>query len=458
MADILPFIGTRYNSQLIGNLNKVLAPPYDVISPDMQDELHARHANNVVRLILGKDEQGDDTFTNKYTRAANTLRTWRSDGMLIEDNKPSIYLYEQEFKLPTGEIKRRAGFFALVKLEDYSSGGIKAHEHTFEGPKADRLKLMHSTNSNLSPILVIYHDKEQMLQRQLDENMREKPWEEFKDDDGVIHKLWVSQKKEFIMSLRDWMKSQKLFIADGHHRYESALNYRNERREETGKCDRKQPFDYMMMFCTSAEQDGLVIMPTHRVLTRQFMTQVSLAEAVGELKESFDFSEGKINISRAGEKEGRAIQEKVEKMGRKRPSFAMLLGSGNIMCMSLKKGVNPAELIDDDELASQTKQLDVSILHHYIINQVFVGNPEFELDDDECYYVRDIKRIFDLLRGKKASLAFIMNATPMEQVLKVVSAGIKMPHKSTCFYPKLISGLVIRIIDLDTDKPKALKH
>lgn len=452
MAEILPFIGTRYNSQLIGNLGAVVAPPYDVIPPEFQDELYRRHANNVVRLILPKEEVSDGSFSDKYTRAANTLKTWRRDGILIEDEKPSIYLYEQEFKLPTGEVRRRRGFFALVKLEDYESGTIKAHEQTFAGPKADRLKLIRATHANLSPIFVIFNDVKRAVLGSIEERMKDhRAWEEVVDDDGVIHRLWVVQKKEFVMKLRDTMKDMRLFIADGHHRYETALNFRNEMRDATGRRDGKQPFDYMMMYCTCAEQDGLVILPTHRVLTRQLMADVNLEDALEELAENFDHEDGKADL--ANPDDAKRVLEKVEKLGTKAPSFGMVFPSGKVRYLTLKRGTKPVELIDDDDLPDAVKELDVTILHHYIMNQVMIGNPEFEVDDDDCLYVRDVKRAFDLLKSKKGALAIIMNATPMEQVMKIVSEGIKMPHKSTYFHPKIISGLVIRNMDCENKKP-----
>lgn len=452
MAEILPFIGTRYNSQLIGNISKVLAPPYDIISPELQDELYQRHEFNIIRLELGKEKPGDDGFSNKYSRAANTFRTWRSDGILIEEEQPSIYLYEQEFKLANGEVKKRRGFYGLVKLEDYRSGEIKAHEQTFAGPKADRLKLMHATHANLSPIFVIYKDPKREVFDLISEKMKERPWEEAVDDDGVIHRLWVVHKKDFIMKLHDMIRERKLFIADGHHRYETALTFRDQMREETGKCDGKQPFDYMMMYLTDAEQDGLVILPTHRVLTKRLMNEVDFKEALEEISENFDIHTDKVDLEKPGP-ESKRLLAKVQHMGAGGSvAFAMVQCSGKVHYLKLKGDVAPADLIDDDDLPELVKGLDISVLHHYIINQVFVGNPEFELDDDECLYVRDVKRVLELLAAKKGAAAFLLNPTPLEQVVRIVSAGIKMPHKSTYFFPKIITGLVVRNLDCELMK------
>jgi uncharacterized protein (DUF1015 family) len=372
----------------------------------------------------------------------------------MESEKPAIYCYEQEFKMPSGETKRRRGFFALVKLEDYASGRIRAHEQTFAGPKADRLKLLRATHANLSAIFVIFNDPKNEVMSMVSERMTDKPWEEVTDDDGVIHRLWVVQKRDFLVRLREVMQSRQLFIADGHHRYETAINFRNEMREATGRRDGNQPFDYMMMYLTNAEQDGLVILPTHRVLSRSFMSDINMKEVIAELKENFDLKDDKVDLAKP-DTDGRKVIETVEKLGKKSMAFGMVSADGKVKYLTLKKGVSPVDLVDDDELQEPVKRLDVTVLHHYILNHVFVGNPEFELEEDECFYVRDVKRVFDLLKSRKAGLAFIMNATPMDQVTEIVKAGIKMPHKSTYFHPKIISGLVIRNMDCEMKKPAA---
>lgn len=451
MAEILPFRGTRYNPQLIGDLSQVIAPPYDVINKEMQESLYARHPNNVVRLILTKDE-GDDNFRDKYTRAANYLQTWRREGILIDDHQPSIYLYEQEFQLPGGQKKKRRGFFALVKLVDYSEGGIRAHEHTFAGPKADRFKLLQATQANLSPIFLIYNDPTQEVTALVNEKMAEtKPWATVRDEDGVVHRLWVVGKRDFITKLREGMAPKSLFIADGHHRYETSLAYRDMMREETGLRSGNQPFDYVMVYLTPAEQDGLVILPTHRALARSLMAEIDLKEAMAELHQTFCVTSEKVDLAKP-QKEAQKIAEKLAELGKQRTAFAMLEATGKLHYLRLKSGVSPDDLIDDEELPSLVKRLDVSILHHYIINRVFIGNPEFELEEDECFYVRDISALFEMLRTKKAGLAFVLNPTPMEQVLEIVAAGIKMPHKSTYFHPKLADGLVMRDMSLETPK------
>jgi uncharacterized protein (DUF1015 family) len=449
MAEILPFRGTRYNSQLVGDLSKIIAPPYDVISKELQEELYARHPYNVIRLTLTKDEK-DDNFSDKYLRAANYLKTWRGEGVLIDDHVPSLYLYDQSFTLPSGGTKTRKGFFALIKLSDYSEGGVKAHEHTFAGPKADRLKLMLATNANLSPIFLIFNDPSREVTDLVEHEMENaKTWQTVEDEDGVTHRLWVVGKRDFISKVREAMSSKVLFIADGHHRYETALAYRDRMREETGLRDGNQPFDYVMAYLTPAEQDGLVILPTHRALSKSLMADVDMKEALQELKEAFHITTEKIDLAQP-EKEAARIGEKVTELGKKNTSYAMVEANGKVHYLQLKKDADPNDLIDSDDIPALVKRLDVSILHQYIINRVFIGNPEFELAEDECFYVRDISRLLEMLRTKKALVGFVLNPTPMEQVLEIVAAGIKMPHKSTYFHPKLADGLVFRDMNIET--------
>ncbi|MGB9691638.1 MAG: DUF1015 domain-containing protein [Candidatus Sumerlaeaceae bacterium] len=451
MADILPFRGTRYNNQLIPDLSLVISPPYDVISKEMQDALYQRHPNNVVRLILTKDED-DDNFSDKYTRAANYLRTWRSEGILIEDHQPSLYLYEQQFKMADGRTKTRRGFFALVKLQDYQEGGIRAHEHTFAGPKTDRFKLLKATKANLSPIFLIYNDPEKSVSSLIEERMDStRPWASITDEDGVVHRLWVVSKKDFITAVRENMAPKELFIADGHHRYETALAYRDFMRSETGLKDGKQSFDYTMVYLSHAEQDGLVILPTHRALSRTLMADVNLKESLEELADHFNVTSEKVDLAK-GKSVAKNITDKVAKLGAKRTAFAMIEASGKVYYLQLKENVEPAELIDSDEIPDAVKRLDVSILHQFIINRVFIGNPDFELEEDDCFYVRDVSKLFEMLKSKKAVVGFVMNPTPMSQVLEIVAAGIKMPHKSTYFHPKLADGLVMRDMSLETTK------
>ncbi|MFH0794139.1 MAG: DUF1015 domain-containing protein [bacterium] len=442
MAVVRPFVGTRYNPQIVTDLKAVVAPPYDVISPTMQDELYAASPHNVVRLILGKEKMNDDEYNNKYLRAASCLQSWRTDTVLIDEKKKSFYFYEQEFRIPGGEKKRRMGFFAAVRIEDYKSGKIRAHEQTFAGPKADRLKLLRSTQCNLSPIFCLYSDPEKKAEAIAKKAMAKKPITDITDKDGVRHRMWIANDKPSIKGIAEAMCNRELYIADGHHRYETAVNYKLERCIASGTKDGKQPYDYVMMFLCNAEQEGLTILPTHRILSKDLDDCVDHDEVLEDFQEHFNVTPQKISMSNL-DKSADTLLKAVSKAGKKGVSFGMVLPDGRAFVIQMKPKVDLAELIDE-EIHPAVRGLDVTILHHYVISKVWMGNPEIELDDDDILYSKDIAEALDVLKRRKACAVFLMNPTRMEQLREVAGAGQRMPHKSTYFYPKLLSGLVFR--------------
>ena len=448
MAEVLPFVGTRYNSRLIENLSLVLAPPYDVIPPEDQRLYYYRHPNNVIRLILGHDKVTDDEYNNKYIRAANCLQTWKRDGILVEDNKKCLYVCEQEFNQPGLGKRRRRGLFALVKLEDYKSGKIRGHEHTFARPKADRLQLLRAARCNLSPVFALCSDPEKKMESVLDESMKAKVWETFVDEEQVTYRLWVVHSKKIINQIHQLMADKELFIADGHHRYEAALAYRDEMREATGKRDGRQPYDYLMVFLSNFYDDGMVVLPTHRVLSREFGAGVDLDEVMEDLSQYFNLKDISIDLANPDQAE-RTIYKEVAKAAKDRTAFGMILPSGRAVICALKKTAKLCKMIEE-EMSQDVKSLDVTVLHNYVIAQVWIGNPEIELDDEDIFYMRDIKDVVKLLQTRKGSVGFVLNPIPIEQLRKIASKGEIMPHKSTFFYPKIITGLVMR--DLESKK------
>lgn len=449
MALILPFKGTRFNSRLIENLSPVLSPPYDVISPEYREELAQRHPNNVVRLILSKESAEDDEYNNKYLRAGCIFQGWKRDGVLVEEDHKAVYLYEQEFKLPNGQTCRRKGFFSLVKLEEYTSGKVRAHEKTIAETKNDRLNLLQATKVNFSSIFMLYSDPEGKANAVLEAVRKRRVWEEVTGDDGTIHRLWVIKRSEPIKALMDILKKQDLYIADGHHRYETALAYRDEKRKTTGRTDGKQPFDYVMAFLCAFEEEGLVILPTHRVINTEMETDLTPAELMETLEESFDLKSFKVSLANPQKAEEKILAElKKVKKDEDECGMIMVLPNGEGYTMKLKKNANIDDLIDDD-IDPLIKGLDLSILHNYIINQVWVGNPDIELEKDDVFYVRDIQKAVQLLKEKKGSAAFFMEPLSKERVQKIMSTGHLLPPKSTFFYPKIITGLVMR--DLQTN-------
>ena len=242
MADVQPFVATRYNTNLNEKLADVVTPPYDVIDKDMQQGFYDKNENNFVRIDFGKQLPGDDEYENRYTRAETLWASWRKQGILCEEPKKSFYVYEQEFALPGGRVVRRKGFFAAVKIQDFSEGGIRAHEHTFDGPKADRFRLMRSTHSNLRPIVCLFDDASKKVDALLNEGIEGKKPVQC-ELDGVISRVWVINKPSIVQAITEAMAAQTLYIADGHHRYETSLTYRDEMRKALGKKNGRQPYD-----------------------------------------------------------------------------------------------------------------------------------------------------------------------------------------------------------------------
>ncbi len=441
MTVVRPFVGTRYNAKHVGDLREVYAPPYDVISPAMQEALHSRHPNNCVRLILGRHESDDDAQSNRHTRAAATFARWREEGVMVDDAAPSFYIYTQTFDLPGRGRVTRTGFFGAVELVELGPGGIMAHEHTFEGPKADRFALMQATNANLSAVFSLYTDEAGTTTRLFAERMAaEPPWDTATTDDGVDHALWVVNDAAFISAVREVLADQPIYIADGHHRCETALRYAAFCRGEKSADAAPTPTDHVLMYLVNTEDTGLEILPTHRVLHRDLATDVE--EFKNDIGEFFDVTSAGIDWSQ-GKKAAEKIQRALAKAGEKRTAFAVLLPGGETMLLTLRDGADLDAMIEEP-MPTESKSLDVTILHSHLINRRWVGNPEYELDEEECRYVRDIAEAMDLLAAGKHCVAFLMNAPTMAQMRAVSTLGERMPHKSTYFYPKVGAGVVAR--------------
>lgn len=456
MAEVYPFIGTRYNSQLIGNLGKVICPPGDAISADLQAELYDRHENNVVRLVCarGDGDDDDEAVADRYTRAANALGTWRSDGVFIEDEKPSFYLYEQVFTGPDGNEHRRVSFVAKVKLEEATPIDPDAVDG-LSGGRADQLNLIRSTKANISGVTSLFNDPQNEVINLLQGRMQEKPWEETKDDAGVTHRLWVVQKRDLLLKIVEAMKTRQLYIAEGHARYIAAQVYRDEMRVESGKADGKQPFDYLMMVLIPAQQEGLEFTATHRALTKTVMADVDLKDALEELEDHFEILKEKANPD-GGTDEARRIQDRLQELGHGKTAIAMVHASGSAFYLVMKDDVLASDLYDDCTLPECIGSLDACVLHNFIINQVFIGNPEYELEDDECLYLPSAEKVLELLKNKKAVCGFILNAVTVPRMMDIARAGVYMPLEIGVLLPRPVTGLVLR--NMQTDTPKIAKR
>ncbi|CAN5376603.1 DUF1015 domain-containing protein [soil metagenome] len=445
MADVLPFAGTRFNTKEHPlDLGKIMAPPYDVISQELQKKLYDRDPHNMVRLACGYEAAGDDEFNNRYTRAAEAYKDWKLRGILTDEQRKCFYVYEHEFSLPGSRKKyKRRGFFALVKLQDYRSGKIRAHEMTFETPKADRLRLLKACQVNLEPLFILYKDETKEVNKILHSSVEAKPNDEIHCQGGDAHRVWLMHKKEPILNINQAMKNKRLYIADGHHRYETALQYRDEMREMTGRRDGRQPYDFILMYLNNVDDEALFTTATHRVLARDLGDDVDIDEVIEDVEEFFDVKEFKVTLADE-EKAIEQVNKHLELKKGVKTQFVMVLPNGRGFELRLKKGVEPNDMIDADFMSDLVKQQDVTILHKFIIARGWIGNPEVELDDDDIMYTREVSEALDLVRRRKGCVAFLMNPIEKDQIMEIAENGELMPHNSTYFYPKIQSGFVLR--------------
>jgi uncharacterized protein (DUF1015 family) len=439
MAEIHPFKGIVYNPAKITDFSTVVAPPYDIISPSEQEGYYAKNPYNVIRFILGKESSADTDSDNRYTRAASFFKKWQEDQILIRDKEPSFYFYVQEFSAQ-GKSFVREGFFALVRLEEYDRGVIIPHERTLSGPKVDRLKLMRSCQANFSPVFLLYPDSGNEVTGQLRSGIIDSPLIEVRDEKGVLHKFWRVVNQEILSWVKARLAKEPLFIADGHHRYETALNYRNECRQKKSNCTGKEGFNYMMMYLTPLEGKGLVILPYHRVL--HSLSNFDFSTFEKKLKETFEVET--LTFYPESEHDARHIfLKRLEEKGRDSHAYGLFARGANAYhILTLKKNS-----VTSESKTSPVSCLDVTILESLIFNQILGITSERLREQKNIEYCHDSEEAFHLVREKGLQLAFLLNPTRIEEVKAVALKGETMPQKSTYFYPKLLSGLVINRLD-----------
>lgn len=444
MAILAPFRGIFYNQERIRDMSLVVTPPYDVISKEDQDRYHKRHPYNTVRLVLGKDHLGDNDKVNKYTRAADYLDSWRKDGILRTDSLPSIYHYQQRFEIKGKERKTRKGFITLVKLEDFDSGVVLPHEKTMKGPKADRLRLMESCNANLSPIFSLYSDPEKNIDRIIEKDRSTHPFIDFTDDEETRHQLWRIDDKDVIREVINWMEGLSLFIADGHHRYETALNYSLQMKEKSANFNGNEAYSYVMMYLSNMDDEGMVILPCHRLLCDVDDFDPSrFGERAADFFhiEEFGFNSGNELEVR------RELFARLEKNGERQHTFGMYVkGANHYTVLTLKS----EELVDSgvmDNIPPVLRRLDVNIFQTFVLKGIFGINDQNMESQKNVTFIEDADAAIELVEKDKYQLVFLMNPTKIKQVNDAACARVRMPQKSTFFYPKLSSGLVLNSIE-----------
>jgi len=396
MATVKGFRGIRYNPEKVENFGDVLAPPYDVINAQEQDDLYNKNPHNVIRLILAKGEE-----ETKYEEAATTFRSWIEEDILTNDEEPSIYPYYQEFE-DGGKKLTRKGFLAAVKIEDFETKKILPHERTFPKHKRDRFKLNTACRANMSPVFSVYSDPEIVIEKLLDEKLTGKPIFDVTNEDGVRNKLWKISDPEVIAAITNHLEDKSLLIADGHHRYETALEYRNIQREANGGSTEDKPYEYVMMFLSNAEDEGLIINPTHRAVKNLGMDLETFLSKLSE----------ELNIEKMPYKEG------VTNIGYK--EFTILTKDpDNVYRVSPKN--------------DNIEGLAVTILHTEVFGKII---------DEDFLFTKFLDEAVSLVQSGEYEIAFILPELRASDIFDVVLTGDRMPQKTTYFYPKILSGLV----------------
>jgi uncharacterized protein (DUF1015 family) len=442
MALVYPFRAYRYNPE-IAPFDRVLTQPYDKISPAQQENYYAADPRNLIAVEKGRTSPQDTPQNNVYTRAAAALEGWIAANAVRQDAAPAFYAYTQEFTVPGSSMQRtRRGFIGAGQLEDYANNVVFRHEHTLSGPKADRLELLRHTHTHTGQLFMIYSDPEKRVDLILGEvESAEKPVTELLDEYGVTHRLWMISDSARIAAIQKAMTGQKLVIADGHHRYETSLNFRNESRTKAGKVIPDAPYERSMMTFVNTHSEGLTILPTHRVVNNLrdfswsavrrylepwFATEVFSFANDAQRAEALEKFRTRLTEAKAQ----RAIGAYPVASGGQRASYLLTLRPKADLGQILP-GLSPFE-----------RQLDVVLLHQGILEPALGVTPHAVASESNLSYEREFTAAIDAV-DRGAQLAFLLNPVDVDVVMKVATSGEVMPQKSTDFYPKLLSGITM---------------
>jgi uncharacterized protein (DUF1015 family) len=429
MADVRAFRAYRYNLAQVGSLSDVLAPPYDVIDPAFQAALHTRSPYNVVRVDLSQDAPGDTETENKYTRAGRVLRDWLRDDILRQDTARGIYVYHQDFEVE-GVRHTRKGFLARVRLEPFGKGKIYAHEETLAGPKADRLKLMHATHMNLSPIFGMFPDSSGEVQAKLDAVVGQALPLQATDHLGVVSKLWPVTDQAVVSAVTGALGPKPIFIADGHHRYETSLRYLEDRRQQGEVRDDEAAANFTLMMLVSMNDPGLAILPTHRLVSG--IPRPTSEQLTALLSPDFE-----IATVGQGEAGARAAWEAIQLDGSQ-----ALLGFGTVvddtwLTARIRSPERMAELAPRHSPA--WRELAVAVLHDLVLDHLVAEGLSAQ---PQCRFVHLLREVIESVGRKDCDVAVLVPPAEMRHVEQIAGNLERMPPKSTYFYPKLLTGLV----------------
>jgi uncharacterized protein (DUF1015 family) len=438
MAEIIPFRALHYDSARGGQLSQLVTQPYDKISPEMQDQYYSRSPYNLVRVIRSSDALERTSGEDAYARASRHFQQWIAEGILKVEREPALFPYFQEYNVP-GEVglrRIRKGFIALLRLENYDRRVVHRHEETLSGPKADRLALLRSTRAHFGQIFLLYSDPAGAIESTLEAAASGKPWEQVEDEYGAVHSVWQASDPEVINQVVEGMRDKKLVIADGHHRYETALAFRNECRAQNRQDERAE---YVMATFVRMEQPGLTVLATHRVI--HGLPHFDWGQLATAARAAFDWTEAA--LPGGAVEAARAALQQIAPVGR--PTFGAGAGPGRFAVLRLRKDFDLAEALPG--LEPRLRDLDVVILHRLVLEKVLGIDPQAVREERNLHYVREADAALAAVNQGEAQLCFLLNPTPVKAVWDAALDGLVMPQKSTDFYPKLLSGLTIYWLD-----------
>lgn len=439
MAEVRPFRAIRYNQEAIGDLSLVVAPIYDVIDEEARDYYYNRHPYNVIRLILNRSKKSDVNPDQRYDRAGEFLDRWLAQRILVQDSVPGIYLYRQRY-LMESEYMECTGMVARVRAVDFAEGVVLPHEDVLPKPIEDRMKLLARTRTNLSTVYGLYSDPAERLKAPILAEMERFPLAQFQTNDGIAHDLWGVTDEKFVERITGFLAGRKLYIADGHHRYQTALEHSRSLRESGEITDDEDPRNFVLMMIVEMENPGLSVLPVHRVVT----APAEVEDVLKGVERWFTVAE--VDVPK-GPRSGQMFHlvKRLEEAGQAGHAFGLYCRDERFLLLSWKAGTSVEKEIAGD-YSDVYKRLDVAILQKIVLERVMGIATDRRSVEGNLKFTRDPLEAAREVDSGSASMAFLLNATTAGQVRDVADQGEKMPQKSTFFHPKPCSGVVMNRI------------
>jgi uncharacterized protein (DUF1015 family) len=439
MAEIIPFRLVHYNGTCAQKLDNLITPPYDIISPSEQEEFYRLDPCNMIRLVLGKQLPNDSGKDNRYTRAATTLKEWMSRGVLVREEIPSLTVYQMEFQNHDGDRGIIDGVVALVKVDEYGIGKVLPHEKTYKGPKQDQLNLLKACRSHLTPIHGLFNDKDNEVTALYADLLKQSPQQIATDRNGDIHRTWTMHDESAITKVQEVLADKSILIADGHHRYETSLAFKKEMIEK-GVSDAKSGHEYVMMYLTSMSHPGLRIYPAHRMV--KGLSEIDVEKVLNTLARNFEIEV--LCLDNEDRKTAvKKLVNEVRSMAGNCGNYGIVIQGEPCFRLLKLKNFDDVDPLIDSVYPSSLRDLDVTILREVIMGLGFGidrHNAEGMIE-----YTPSAYDALERVEQGDIQVAFIINPTRVDQVQSAAELGHKLPHKSTYFYPKLSSGLVINV-------------